>query len=172
MTLELEVLELQKRRFLRRFFGNEDFEVTKTNACNIVLNPRMRSTAGRARYSSNTIELNSRLLNENPESIEQTLGHELAHLLSVELYGLKTGRGHKRAWRGVMTRFGLDPKRTHALDTSELKRVHMPMAEAACKCRTHLIKKRRYTKMRNGSKYSCKLCKGELQLIEKSIQDF
>lgn len=171
MDLQIAVLELQKRRFLRRYFGSEDFELTQTVHCKIVLNPRMRSTAGRARYSLNQIELNTRLLSENPDHIEQTLGHELAHLLSYEIFGSKLGRGHKKAWRSVMTRFGLEADRTHSLDTSGLKRVHMPKAEAACQCRTHLIKSRRYNKMRRGVNYTCTICKSRLVLIEKSIQD-
>lgn len=166
MRLNVEELENFKRELLTRF-DKEAGLLLKTSHAKIILNPRMRSTGGRARYSRNSIELNVRLLSENPDQIKQVFAHELAHLLSVELFGLTRGRGHKRAWRNVMRRLGYEPRRTHSMDTRELRHGRgpvAPVAKAQCGCMTHNLKPVRYKKMLQGVKYSCKRCKTGLVL--------
>lgn len=83
-----------------------------------------------------TIRLNLILCYENESNfIEQTVGHEVAHLVQRVVYGAtklvedrKTGkrevkkiRSHGPEWRGVMTKFGLEAARTHKYDTTSIE---------------------------------------------------
>ena len=83
-----------------------------------------------------TIRLNLILCYENEaEFIEQTVGHEVAHLVQRVVFGStklvedpKTGkkvikkiRSHGPEWRQVMVKFGLIVSRTHNYDTSSIE---------------------------------------------------
>ena len=135
----------------------------KTASCSIDVNDTLRSVAGRANYSRNLIQLNSRLLNANPNHVIQTVAHELAHLVSVELYGYKLGKGHGPKWKSIMRQFGVSPDRCHKLDTSALKRKHKKW-QVYCDCKEHMIGTIRLRKMVRGVKYNCKLCKTNIRL--------
>lgn len=80
-----------------------------------------------------TIRLNLILCYENEEDfIRQTVGHEVAHLVTRVVHGLtktveengqlvtKKVRSHGKEWRGVMTIFGLPPNTYHKYDTSSI----------------------------------------------------
>lgn len=131
--------------------------------CAIEFSDSMRTVAGRAVHSTNTIHLNARLLRANPGEVNQIFAHELAHLISRALYGM-AGRGHGALWRSVMVRLGYAPDRLHKLNTEALARRQRPVAEAACACRTHQLKRRRYNNLVRGAKYRCKLCSERLTL--------
>lgn len=83
-----------------------------------------------------TIRLNLILCYENEAHfIEQTVGHEVAHLVQRVVFGStkmvedkKTGkrevkkiRSHGPEWRSVMVKFGLEAARTHKYDTSSIE---------------------------------------------------
>lgn len=135
--------------------------------CRILLDTAMRTTAGLALYSLNTIKLNVRLLTANPHHIHQTFIHELAHLVAVELYGPKA-KGHGSHWRSIMHQFGVEAKRTHRLDVSGLKRPHKTF-NAYCTCRTHSLKTGRYNKLRRGINFRCRICKNNLTLEKTGV---
>ncbi len=143
--------------------------VPKTALCRIILSNAMRTVAGRANGSTNMIKLNVRLLNANPGHVVQTVGHELAHLVAIELYGWKLGHGHGDNWKSIMRQFGLTPKRTHNLDTSAFKRKHNTLP-VYCNCKIHNITQRQFTKLIRGVKFSCKLCKSNVRL-NKSMEE-
>ena len=87
----------------------------------LVLNPRMRSTAGRAHLLTNKIELNYRLLKGNDLELENTYLHELAHIVAYYIFG-RAERGHGPRWGKIMRIFGLPPERCHSLETTHLRR--------------------------------------------------
>jgi predicted SprT family Zn-dependent metalloprotease len=83
-----------------------------------------------------TIRLNLILCYENEAHfIEQTVGHEVAHLVQRVVFGStkrvedpKTGklavkkiRSHGPEWRSVMVKFGLEAARTHKYDTTSIE---------------------------------------------------
>lgn len=82
-----------------------------------------------------TIRLNLILCYENEaDFIEQTVGHEVAHLVQRVVFGLtkkvegpkgvfttKRVQSHGPEWREVMTKFGLKPRRCHTYDTSSIQ---------------------------------------------------
>ena len=83
-------------------------------------NARLRTTAGRALLEDARVELNTRLLRENPTHLVPTLIHELAHLAVHLRYGRV--QPHGRHWRTFMAAAGHNPRATHALPTAHLKR--------------------------------------------------
>lgn len=88
----------------------------------VVINPRMRTTAGRAHHTlslgklvSGRIEINAKLLEQGNEGqFYQTLGHETAHLIAIAIQG-SSGVGHGPTWRFIMRAMGLEPRRTHQM---------------------------------------------------------
>lgn len=138
--------------------------------CSIVFNPRMRTTAGRAKYLANEIELNATLLTKHPEEFDDTFVHELAHLIAVKHYGIK-GKGHNRYWQHVMRSLGYKPTRTHNLDVSDVKRRHAVICLAKCNRRTDIkIKPVRYKRILNGTKYRCRACSSYLSIdLSKNV---
>lgn len=131
----------------------------------VIMNPRMRSVAGRARLSTMTIELNVRLLQDHPiEEFENTLIHELAHLLVFALYG---ARGHGVKWKNMMRRLGAEPTRCHTLPVDHLRRSRPIAGFASCACRGEIpLKAGVYRNIVNGSRYTCRICKSHLVLHE------
>ncbi len=80
-----------------------------------------------------TIRLNLILCYENEDHfIEQTVGHEVAHLVTRKVFGLtkeveengkkvvKKVRSHGKEWRSVMINFNLPPETCHKYDTSSI----------------------------------------------------
>lgn len=157
-----KLIELKQLLLLK--YGNET-SLDSVRMCSITINNRMRSTAGRANYARNEIIMNERLLNLNPEHIEQTFAHELAHLISFALYG-RNGTGHGRLWQEVMVKLGYSPERTHSLDVKPFKRVHAVKGTATCGCTVYNLKSKRFTKLINGVKYKCLKCGRYLELID------
>lgn len=81
------------------------------------------TTAGQAYPGKNHIRLNGQLLNENTDHfIEQTVGHEWAHLAAANLHGHKI-RSHGPEWKAVMHKLGLDAARCHAYTTQKARTV-------------------------------------------------
>jgi len=80
------------------------------------------TTAGIAYYSRHLVDLNMQLYLENPSYFfNQTIPHEVAHLASVHIHGLK-GAGHGREWKVIMGLIGREPKRCHSLNVSSVRR--------------------------------------------------
>jgi predicted SprT family Zn-dependent metalloprotease len=130
----------------------------------VEINPRMRSTGGKANYANNVVELNYRLLANNMAELEQTFVHELAHLISVYLFGT-LGRGHGRRWQSVMNKLGYAPDRCHSLDTSHLKHNRRKFTYT-CGCTTFKLGVVRHRKIEKGSKYFCRKCSKTLTYVE------
>jgi SprT protein len=77
---------------------------------------RMRSTAGMAYPTKRLIKLNPRLHAFGPGEIEQTLKHELAHLLAHHRAGRRRISPHGPEWRKACTDLGLvNERRCHDL---------------------------------------------------------
>lgn len=95
----------------------------QTKAGIILPRPRitfhLRGTvAGYAHYKENRINFNPILLDQNPEDfIQQTVGHEVAHLGAFVKYGGRI-QPHGPEWARVMFYLGLPPKRCHNYDVT------------------------------------------------------
>ncbi len=78
-------------------------------------NSRLRTAAGRADYRQKLISLNPRLF-EHPAEIDQTLRHELAHILAQFRAGRRRILPHGIEWRQACRDLGIcDERRCHNL---------------------------------------------------------
>jgi len=84
----------------------------------IVWNRRMRSTAGRAFLNQAKVELNPKLLDLKEDAlkhVQQTLLHELAHLLAHHRYGSRIS-AHGAEWKQACADMGIPGESaTHSL---------------------------------------------------------
>jgi SprT protein len=85
-------------------------------------NSRLKTAAGRADYRSKLISLNPQLVH-HPAEIEQTLQHELAHILAQFRAGRRRILPHGVEWRQACRDLGIsDEKRCHNLPFPVSKR--------------------------------------------------
>lgn len=146
-----ESIETAERHFKRRFVLHEfTFDLKG-------------SSAGQMRYRADryTIRINRVLLEQDPRHvIDQTVPHEVAHLVARQVYGLGI-QSHGEEWSSIMQNvFGLQPDRCHHIDTSTAS--PRPYVYA-CKCIKHyrLSKRMHLAHMRKRKRY-CKLCTATL----------
>ena len=79
-------------------------------------NRRMRSAAGRADWRHALVSLNPRLRDHSASEVEQTLRHELAHLLAQARAGRRRVAPHGAEWRTACRDLGIDGEaRCHTL---------------------------------------------------------
>lgn len=144
----------------------------------VVYNKR-GTTAGTANYRTWTIDLNAGLLNEHTDAfIAHTVPHELAHLITDQMYPeshkqelVWTGNGYKRTkrdvhganWQSVMRVLGVvDSTRCHSYDTTNVK-IHKTTVkyEAQCSCcnKAIAIGPKVHNRIINGYLYGHKGCR-------------
>jgi len=87
----------------------------------IAYNPRMRTTLGRAILDDLRVELNTRLLLENPEELVAVLAHELAHVVVHVRYG-EAASPHGHQWQTLIRAVNMSPSRTHGLKVKRRRR--------------------------------------------------
>ena len=123
----------------------------------VVWNPRMRSTAGRAWWPLRMIELNPKIEAIDDDQTTRTLRHELAHLIAYERAGRKRIQPHGIEWRHACAELGIGgeavchqlplPRRTHAkrflyfcpqcrIEIKRVRKIKGAMACLAC-CRSY-----------------------------------
>jgi len=122
-------------------------------------------TAGQARPRENRIRLNFILFKENlKDFVENTIPHELAHLISYALYG-RAGNGHGNYWKLVMINLGLEPDRCHNYDvTNATVRTVKRMYEYTCNCsEPHMLTKIKHNRIQRGGVYVCRRCNERLK---------
>tara|TARA_R110001583_G_scaffold42735_1_gene135843 strand:- start:16885 stop:17376 length:492 start_codon:yes stop_codon:yes gene_type:complete len=115
--------------------------------------------AGTAHLQRNLIKINPILFNENKEEFfRQVIPHEVAHLITYQLYGKV--RPHGKEWQHVMEEVFKRPAlTTHQLD---IKGVIGKLFTYRCQCHTHQLTIRRHNKVQQGSEYRCKRCQATL----------
>lgn len=116
-------------------------------------------TAGRAHLMSGFININSVLLVENvDEMINDTVGHEVAHMIDYWVNGVNfywKGRRrcqdqHGENWKSIMRLLGQDPSRCHNMDTSNAVVRKSTKHIWQCGCSEHVemeLGPKRHTKM-------------------------
>ena len=78
---------------------------------------RLQTAAGYCHYNPLRIDLHPGLLGPDAAKAEHvaTFLHELAHAMSVMVYGIAAGRGHGEHWWEMMHQLGQRPQRTHKI---------------------------------------------------------
>ena len=82
----------------------------------IVWNGRLRTSGGRALLHQQQVELNPRLIAQNPQYFSMVLIHELAHLITTARHGRV--KPHGREWQQLMIAAGENPTVRHSMDAS------------------------------------------------------
>ncbi|MAU93014.1 MAG: hypothetical protein CMJ93_02215, partial [Planctomycetes bacterium] len=73
----------------------------------IVWNGRLRTSGGRALLHQQQVELNPRLIAQNPQCFSMVLIHELAHLIATARHGRI--KPHGKEWQQLMIAAGESP---------------------------------------------------------------
>lgn len=112
----------------------------------VVWNPRMRSTAGRAWLLACMIELNPRLKELEPQHIDTTLRHELAHLVAQARAKGRRIAAHGAEWRKACADLGIPgEKACHRLPLPSRKQQARYLYQCP-HCLTEVPRVRRMTK--------------------------
>lgn len=123
---------------------------------------QMGKKAGVAYYRTRVIELNSDYCHNGSldKMINQTLPHELAHIISFELYGLN-GCGHKLGWKRVMRVMDVPPIRCHAYSIVgvKIRRRNTQQYHYTCNCKSHMVSATIHNRIVRGSQYTCRHCR-------------
>ena len=115
-------------------------------------------TAGQAWPEKNLIRLNATLYLENQAHyLKQTVGHEVAHLIAYQYYGVSI-RPHGKEWEGVMTDiFQLPAERCHSYDTG--RSTHRPyLYRCHCTGKQTALSQIRHNRATKGTVYLCTTC--------------
>lgn len=113
--------------------------------------------AGIAYLHRNLLRFNAQLYRENREDfLQQTVAHEVAHLLAQALYGDGI-RPHGREWQGLMTGlFGLPALRCHDYQVPQRRSTQYLYR---CGCPESIpFTSQRHALVRRGRRYSCRRC--------------
>jgi SprT protein len=98
------------------------------------------------------------------EIIDDTLGHEMAHVVVLLKWGRQT-RPHGREWQAVMWSFDQEPKRCHQMETTKARQTKTHPAECGCGQITE-VGVVRAKRIRTGAKsYRCTRCRERVRLI-------
>ena len=115
------------------------------------------SIAGSAHLQKWQIQLNTLMLLEHQnEFIQQTVPHELAHLIAHQQFGRVSPHG--KEWQFIMRDiFSVTPERTHHFQIP--KQIIRNTYSYQCDCQTHQLSTIRHNRIQNHlAIYCCKKC--------------
>ena len=119
--------------------------------------------AGRAWYKQHKVEFNTVLAEENGDRFENTVIHEVSHLVTNALFP-SAKQAHGPEFKRVMATLGGEPNTYHKYDVSSVK-ISRTVVRLVykCSCRTHYVTKGMHSKIvRSTSRVYCKACKTSL----------
>ncbi len=129
-----------------------------------------RLDAGRAippskTHPSGMIELNAIYLQRAREAmLEETVAHELAHLLVFHLSPRRRQPPHGKLWQDIMQQwFGVKPERTHGFPTAGVRSRRQRRWSYRCSCGSHELSTVRHHRVQRGTVYLCRRCHKPLQ---------
>lgn len=126
----------------------------------IELNPRLKTTAGRAWYDRNYIDLSAELYEKNKASfINDTVPHELAHIIAKIVYD---SNGHDNSWYYVYFKLtGKEASRLHSYKVERKVYIY------TCNCgkQHNLTIGRHRVLLANPFHYTCSNCKSFLKRV-------
>ena len=116
---------------------------------------------------SNYFRVNLEIAKNNlVDYMKQTIPHEVCHYVNFVLTGRSCGHGLE--WKRAMIRlFGLEPKRCHNYNVSNLKTHRKPFVYK-CDCREHNLSAIKHSRMiYNPHQYRCVRCSSFLTFVKK-----
>lgn len=103
------------------------------------------------------IRINAALLASHPrEMLEDTVPHEVAHVVIFRLYG-RRAKPHGQEWKALMRAFGVDPAPCHSLPTEPARTLKRFRYECACDEPAWLTSIR-HNRAQQGTDYVCRRC--------------
>lgn len=148
------VNELLSKEFVFTTYYGEHKLSAKSIGYSFEFNNRKRAF-GTCNYTNKVIGLSLVLCRENLDKVDSriynTILHEIAHALTVHVYGIRLGKGHGSYWQSIARQIGCDAKRCFDSET-----VNMPKGKYSLicdNCGTETQKHRKIT-----AKYACGHC--------------
>lgn len=89
--------------------------------------------AGMAKRRKNVFNLEfnvEAILKDRDEMINNTIPHEMAHIVDMYLYGGRSSHGHR--WQAIIHALGGSPERTHTIPLTKARRSRRYLYEASC----------------------------------------
>lgn len=124
-----------------------------------------RLDAGRAippsrAHPQGIIELNAVYLQRaRAAMLEETVAHELAHLLVFHLSPRRRQPPHGKLWQDIMLHwFGVKPERTHRFPTAGVRSRRQRRWNYHCACGSHELSTVRHHRVQRGTVYLCRRC--------------
>ena len=165
-TLDLTAIHAEVRQCLLQWRDKAEKIFNRTFIMPTISLKLHGRVSGKAYYDECKISINPALFVLNKQYFfEHTIPHELAHLITFQLYHSphRRLRPHGIDWKCVMDKLGVSPNRTHNLDISAVAQHRSCLARPylyQCDCRYHhltSIKHRRIATER--IVYRCRHCK-------------
>ena len=122
----------------------------------LVINSRLRTSAGRCFYETGVIDFNPKI--DQEFLLTDTLPHELGHLIAYRLY---KDHGHSDDWRRCCAMVGL--KGAARCHDQPVVRSAQRRWEYTCSCTTHEVATVTHNRIQKGKSYFCKNCKSILE---------
>ena len=116
------------------------------------------------------IRLNYTLFMQNFDAfLKRTVAHEYAHAIAYRNFW-KQGisiRPHGKEWKAIMHQMKVDSSRCHSYKTTPARK--QKKFDYTCGCQTFQVGTQVHTKVMNGHKYRCKLCKSNIWPLDQSL---
>ena len=120
--------------------------------------------AGKAQGTC-VIKINTDLAEKYPEQLRDTVLHEMAHCLTTLKYQRRV-KPHGPEWQDMACLIGANPTACHDMEQPDLVVQRHSTHLYRCGCRDHHLKAGRHNKhICYGVIYTCRSCRGPLELI-------
>lgn len=124
-------------------------------------------TAGQAWPQKQLLRFNMTLFRQHREDfLQQTVAHEVAHLVAYQLYGLSI-RPHGHEWQKIMTElFQLPADRCHQYEVPPSSQ-QKNQWRYQCQCHENILylSTTRHNRVQKGVRYQCRQCRSELRYV-------
>jgi predicted SprT family Zn-dependent metalloprotease len=113
LTFECFAIAATFWEFARKAYAKHNVDIGEMPE--IVMNPRLTATAGRAWTDCNKVDLSCYLYEQNKQHfLYDTIPHELCHIIATKIHGSK---GHDKAWYATVKFLNVKTSRCHDLKT-------------------------------------------------------
>jgi SprT protein len=125
--------------------------------------------AGWAFPSRNMVKFNTVLAEENWDHFDETIRHEIAHLIAFKVYP-RLKQAHGPEFRSVCQALGGSGRTFHSYDISSVRsgRTYNRF-EGKCACMTHGVTKATADKIKKYNQTTCRRCKSKVVLTGNMI---
>jgi SprT protein len=125
--------------------------------------------AGLANVSRHVVKFNEVLAKNNPETFDNTISHEVAHLVAAKVYP-RAKQAHGPEFKLVHQILGGSGARCHSYDVSGVRKNAVKRIIGKCNCTSHNLTVGTARKiLAREASYYCKLCKSTILLTNEIV---